>query len=500
MAYSKLNLRNGQKLNQDHLAHIENGIVANEAELAKKASQSDIPDVSGFITKSELSNFISNQNHNRLGWWETQINATKVATLNRSIVGANGHSFQGAAIYKNMLFAALNANGEMVVYDMFTNAPAGSIAIPETEDYHNNNIDFGYEFYDEKDEFPLLYMSQENNDVHKCIVARITRNRNEWKWEIVQTITFPTAQENGMWWANSYIDAENGYMYLMGYKNQSWTDGSNENRLVSRRWILPKLADGDVALKVADSTHYHEIAYWTATQGAVMKGGKLYQAYGTPTYKDWIKFRVLDLEKGTVEHVMDLYNRGLPAEPEGVDYYNGNLYIVDVAGNLYRLDFVEEPLRDTYEPLPTVGELTEEELNELMMANTKYGGTQDSAGSLDSYYNGKRVKIYVNDAYQFNPKGLEITAPCPAGMKYGITLFNTNVNVTANMNASNGTYDSGNVYGGWSTDVTTHDFTPYSGWVRFQATVAKTNGSDKFTEDEYNAVIDWWKNSAHFTN
>ena len=157
MAYTKLNLKNGEKLNATHLAHIESGIAANEAELVKKAAKSDIPDVSGFVTKNELGNFIGEQKHNRLGWWEPQINATKVATLQRSIVGASGHSFQGAAIYKNMLFAALNNNGEMVVYDMFAKTSAGSVPIPEMADHHNNNIDFGYEFYNDNDEFPLLY-------------------------------------------------------------------------------------------------------------------------------------------------------------------------------------------------------------------------------------------------------------------------------------------------------------------------------------------------------
>ena len=55
MAYIKLNLENGQKLNATHLAHIESGIAMNEAELAKKAAKSDIPD----ITLQELQNILN---------------------------------------------------------------------------------------------------------------------------------------------------------------------------------------------------------------------------------------------------------------------------------------------------------------------------------------------------------------------------------------------------------------------------------------------------------
>ena len=55
MSYSKLNLKNGQTLDQTHLAHIEDGIVATEVELAKKAAKSDIPDVSGLQPKGDYA-------------------------------------------------------------------------------------------------------------------------------------------------------------------------------------------------------------------------------------------------------------------------------------------------------------------------------------------------------------------------------------------------------------------------------------------------------------
>lgn len=60
MAYSKLNLKNGQKWTQDHIAHIEAGIIANEAELEKKALKTDIPDISGLVTDEELLEAIGN--------------------------------------------------------------------------------------------------------------------------------------------------------------------------------------------------------------------------------------------------------------------------------------------------------------------------------------------------------------------------------------------------------------------------------------------------------
>ena len=479
MAYTKQTFTAGQTLKASDLNTMSQGIVENKVILDKVQAKT------------------------RLGWYETVINPKKIATLTRVNSTANGHSFQGATIYKNMLFAAMNNNGEMLVYDLYANKQSGSIVVPEITNHHNNNINFGPEFYSDDDEFPLLYMSQENNAVHKCVVARITRNGATWNYEHVQTITFPTPEENGMFWANSYIDAENNYIYLMGYKNESWTDPSNDNRLVSRRWKLPKLSDGDVTLKVADSTNYHETPFWIATQGALFKDGKLYQVYSMPSYKDWLKFRVLDLENGVVERVLELYTRGFTTEPEGIGYYNGYLYVVDVNGNIFKLEFEEEPLQDTYEPLPSYSAsatLTEEELNAVLAENTRFGSNSGKNGSIDGFYSGaSRVKIYINNAVEYDPKGLIINCDTmPSNMKYGTTLFNWNVSTAGDLDASGAVYDSGNVYGGWSTTTTTHDFTPYSGWVRYQTTVAKIDGTN-FTEAEYNAVVEWWKSSVRFT-
>lgn len=215
--------------------------------------------------------------------------------------------------------------------------------------------------------------------------------------------------------------------------------------------------------------------------------------------------RVLDLENGVVEHVLEMYTRGFTTEPEGIGYYNGRLYVVDVSGNIFKMDFVEEPAIDNYEPLPShvVVQLTEEELNTVMFENTKYGTTKDKSGSLTGYQSGinvNRVKIYVNDAYQYSPKGIIVNCDTmPSGMKYGITLFGTNNVSVSDMTASDAVYDSGNIVGGWSTTTTSFDWTGVSKqWLRFQATIAKVDGT-AFTESEYNAVVSWWKNSVRYT-
>lgn len=82
MAYKKLNLKNNvDKWRAEHVAHIEEGIVANEAELANKqpkgdyalksdvpdvsnlAKKTDIPDVSNFTTRDEVKDLIDAIEH-----------------------------------------------------------------------------------------------------------------------------------------------------------------------------------------------------------------------------------------------------------------------------------------------------------------------------------------------------------------------------------------------------------------------------------------------------
>ena len=46
MSYNRLNLKNGQKWTEDHIAHLEDGIISVETEISNKADKVDIPDIS----------------------------------------------------------------------------------------------------------------------------------------------------------------------------------------------------------------------------------------------------------------------------------------------------------------------------------------------------------------------------------------------------------------------------------------------------------------------
>lgn len=59
MKYKRLNLKNGQKWAEQHIAHLEDGIIANENELMTKVSKEDLPDVSNFTTQDEVQQMLA---------------------------------------------------------------------------------------------------------------------------------------------------------------------------------------------------------------------------------------------------------------------------------------------------------------------------------------------------------------------------------------------------------------------------------------------------------
>ena len=72
----------------------------------------------------------------------------------------------------------------------------------------------------------------------------------------------------------------------------------------------------------------------TATQGAAIKGGMLYQVYGGPPTQ-FICCYNLATKKLVWKY--DLIEAGIPNEPEGLFIIGDKIYVVDVEKNVYSL-------------------------------------------------------------------------------------------------------------------------------------------------------------------
>ena len=223
---------------------------------------------------------------------------------------------------------------------------------------HSNSVTFGTEYYQEGDEFPLLYSNIYNSyakseDKMKgvCAVYRLTRNGNEFDTKLVQIIEIGFVEDTSLWasangdvrpYGNFCIDTEKRI-----YHGFTMRDGDWKTRYFS--FDLPKLCDGKydekfgvnrVILQKEDIKEYFDCPYHRYIQGAICHEGLIYSVEGfdnDPT--NLPAMRIIDTaQKKQTECVM-FGDFGLVAEPEFIDFWDGICYYSDGHGNLYTIDF-----------------------------------------------------------------------------------------------------------------------------------------------------------------
>jgi hypothetical protein len=177
-------------------------------------------------------------------------------------------------------------------------------------------------FYDENDEFPLLYISgSEGEQIAKFFVARVVRYKDIYTYhlELVQTVTMPPSCT----YAN--IGVEGSYLYMQ--KNFG-TDSCSIFKCE-----IPAIFDGngDVIDTVVMSDEDIVRTYTNAPapanpQGVCVHKGILYSSWGgtsgTNSY-----LTAYDLFRGETINTVSLSQLGLTFEPEGIGFYKETMFI-----------------------------------------------------------------------------------------------------------------------------------------------------------------------------
>ena len=261
-------------------------------------------------------------------WYEPYWNIQKQPT-------AEGTTRQGATIYGRYLFLAYNKNPMISVYDFPEKKHLANMVFTAVDTYHCNNINFGTQKYDPDDAFPLLYVSMENIAEHKCLVYRIQESSGSWTATLVQTITYPDPATVGAYYPNCILDNDNGVMYITSYTTNSyWASAGNNLRIC--KYTIPLLSQGDVTLNYADKLDEFLLPSMTATQGAYVFKGKIIEVFG---FTGSAFLAQIDPEQKKVVTKISLDDIGLAEEPESVFMYNGDVYVYQVFGNVYRMHF-----------------------------------------------------------------------------------------------------------------------------------------------------------------
>lgn len=277
---------------------------------------------------------------------------------------------QDGAVYNGYLFS-FNYKGECTVYQMDalesctdTEAEAFSEFTLDKSDIivpHSNSVMFGSEYYDDKDEFPLLYTNIYNNysasdDKLKgvCLVYRLQRFGSEFKTTLVQMIEISFTDDEELWcspksaeedkrpYGNFTIDTQKSVYYAFTMR-----DASNSTRYFS--FDLPKLSQGElsekynvrkVILKPENICDYFDCDYHHYIQGACCHNGKIYSLEGfTDNFQNPPAIRIIDTKSKKEVYFKKFGDIGLSIEPEMIDFEGDICYYGDHNGNMYKLFF-----------------------------------------------------------------------------------------------------------------------------------------------------------------
>lgn len=157
------------------------------------------------------------------------------ATAFKTISTANT---QGMEVYNGVLFqfrgstSNLSINDLVCLYDW--DAETAIYSNMAIDSGHSNAVAFSKTFYDENDEFPLLYCGDWFEPI--VHVNRITRTGATHLYDIVMDVS-----DTG-YYPNPCIDFENEIMYTVGYYKQSTSD-STGNHCIVCEWDLSNMTD-----------------------------------------------------------------------------------------------------------------------------------------------------------------------------------------------------------------------------------------------------------------
>ena len=222
---------------------------------------------------------------------------------------------QGGDCWGDLFFQFVTGNSCVRVYDLSKKKLVQTIDIPYSQrgfvaNCHCNTACFGSQFYDEKDEFPLIYVSTgyASKGYTGALVYRILRTDKKLSLSLVQTIRFP--EDKSSW--TEFVPAKD-YAYLC-YTTER----------VIYKVPVPKADSGDAIIDRSMAVETYQFTpqpEWMSTsrnQDRLFYNGKIVFVSGVPLSGEASVFVVLNLEERTREMTFDFKSIGLTKESESI--------------------------------------------------------------------------------------------------------------------------------------------------------------------------------------
>lgn len=246
---------------------------------------------------------------------------------------------QSAAISGDIAFVFGNGAKNAAAFNMKTRTVASKFVpmsgAPTRTDgtaWHCNSSEFGTNYYDKDDEFPLLYIGGSQGDaIHELLVCRVVPDNSIFHFhiDVVQVLTMP----NDWGYANVAFDKERGKIVLCGAD------------MIFRVCNPPAVLDSrgnpistyTFTEKDCEQTIAVEASSFPIAQDVAMHKGLLYLVNGHHA-KDHTFFRVIDLYNGNLINDVSMAGWFTDAT-EGISFYNEHMYLFNSA-NIYKFWFL----------------------------------------------------------------------------------------------------------------------------------------------------------------
>lgn len=248
-------------------------------------------------------------------------------------------------------FFKFHSTGLCYVYSRATGKKVGGFTLNRADEFkpHCNAVCFGNRYFAEGDEFPLLYANIYNNynkdefddkRAGMVCVYRIQRNGTQFSTTLVQVIRVSFADdqpwrskwdsESQTWtdrspWGNFIVDTDNSKLWVFVTR-----DANRTTRFFC--FDLPEVQSDSLGMTLteADVIRTFDIPYSWYLQGACYHQGKIYSTEGLGTDANPSRIRVVDLEHGIEDCVIDLYaDYAYMREAEYIDFADGVFWYGD---------------------------------------------------------------------------------------------------------------------------------------------------------------------------
>jgi hypothetical protein len=191
-------------------------------------------------------------------------------------------------------------------------------------------VNFGHEFYDTNDPFPLIYVSTGyawdgyTGALVYRVVVTTENDTTTYSLSLVQTLKMPNIEGVGVW--TEFVIGDDDDCYLCYTASR-----------VIYRMKMPKLSEGDITFDISNALDVYNFtpqpASWdnSSGQGRIYYNGKIVYVSGVPSRSEKRLFVSLDLATRKREVVIDLTTLGLTTEPETVFLWNGKMCIIFIS-------------------------------------------------------------------------------------------------------------------------------------------------------------------------